>query len=207
MARAYSVNDVLTKKIECLDFDGVWYDVFDKPEATGVWFVWGDSGNGKTSFVVQLAKYLTKFSKVVYNSLEEGLSKSMQNAFKRFNMAEVRSKILLLSEGMEELCARLDKPRAAKIVIVDSIQYAQMTKKQFYEFIQKYSSRYLIIFISQAEGNKPDGAAARTAMFAASLKIFVEGYRAFSKGRYFGTKPFYTIYTEKAAEYWLDGQL
>ena len=40
--------------------------------------VWGKSGNGKTSFVLQLCKELTRYGKVAYDSLEEGSSLTMQ---------------------------------------------------------------------------------------------------------------------------------
>ena len=55
----------------------------------GVWFIWGSSGNGKTSFVMQLCKQLTRFGRVAYNSLEEGDDVTMQNALIRFGMKSV----------------------------------------------------------------------------------------------------------------------
>lgn len=46
------------------------------------------------------------------------------------------------------------------------------------------------------------GRTAVSAMFSASLKIWVEGYRAISKGRYFGEQGYYTVWKERADKYW-----
>ena len=54
MKRAISVRDILDKKYETFPFEGKWKEAFDTPENRGVWFIWGNSGNGKTSFVMQL---------------------------------------------------------------------------------------------------------------------------------------------------------
>mgnify|MGYP000302557014 CR=1 FL=1 len=55
---AKGVREMLSMKFNTLGFEGPWYDAFRTPERRGVWFVWGNSGNGKTSFVMQLCKYL-----------------------------------------------------------------------------------------------------------------------------------------------------
>ena len=78
-------------KKETLKLTGAWADAFGEPERIGVWFIWGNSGNGKSSFVMQLCKELAKFGRVAYDSLEEGASLTMQNTLRRFNMAEVSS--------------------------------------------------------------------------------------------------------------------
>ena len=44
--RAFTVQNIIDKKYDLFDFEGEWYDAFDQPETTGVWFIWGNSGNG-----------------------------------------------------------------------------------------------------------------------------------------------------------------
>lgn len=39
-------------------------------------------------------------------------------------------------------------------------------------------------------------------MYDASLKIWVEGYKAFSKGRFFGSTGEITLWRQGAEEYW-----
>ena len=89
MGRALSVNEVLNQKKQTFPFEGKWADAFGQPEKTGVWFIWGNSGNGKSSFVMQLCKELCKYDRVAYDSLEEGDSLTMQQSLIRHGMASV----------------------------------------------------------------------------------------------------------------------
>lgn len=201
MARALSVSEVLKMKKATLPLTGEWEEAFGVPERVGVWIIWGHSGNGKSSFVMQLCKELAKFGKVAYNSLEEGTSLTMKNTLQRFGMAEVNNKLLLLCESMEELSERLSKRRSPDFVIIDSFQYTQMTYKEYIKLKEKHRDK-LLVFISHAEGKFPEGRSAKKVMYDSSLKVWVEGYRAISKGRFFGPKGHYTIWPEKAIEYW-----
>lgn len=201
MARALSVLEVLKMKKATLPLTGEWAEAFGVPERVGVWIIWGNSGNGKSSFVMQLCKELAKFGKVAYNSLEEGTSLTMKNTLQRFGMAEVNNKLLLLCESMEELSERLSKRRSPDFVIIDSFQYTQMTYKEYIKLKEKHRDK-LLVFISHAEGKFPEGRSAKKVMYDSSLKVWVEGYRAISKGRFFGPKGHYIIWPEKAIEYW-----
>ena len=201
MSRAMSVTDMLRMKKETYPFDGVWAEAFGGPERNGVWFIWGRSGSGKTSFTMKLCKELAKFGKVAYDSLEEGFSLTMKNALVKAGMQDVSRRFVLLCEGMEELDARLNRRKSPDIVVIDSFQYTQMSFKDYQDFKERHRDK-LLIFISQADGNKPAGRTAVSVMYDATLKIWVEGYRAISKGRYFGNKGYYTIWEERAKAYW-----
>ncbi len=201
MKKALSMVDLMRKNREVYAFEGALQEAFGQPEQNGVWFIWGRSGNGKTSFVLQLCKELTRYGKVAYDSLEEGDSLTMQNALMRVGMGDVGRRFILLNESLKELDTRLKRRRSPDIVVVDSFQYAHIDLKQYEEFIDQHKNK-LIIFVSQADGLKPWGRTAQSAMYSASLKIWVEGYRAISKGRYRGNLGYYTIWGERAEEYW-----
>lgn len=201
MARALSVSEVLKMKKATLPLTGEWAEAFGVPERVGVWIIWGNSGNGKSSFVMQLCKELAKFGKVAYNSLEEGTSLTMKNTLQRFSMAEVGSKLMMLCESMEDLSERLSKRRSPDFVVIDSYQYTQMSYKEYIKLKELHRDK-LLIFISHAEGKFPEGRSAKKVMYDSSLKVWVEGYKAISKGRFFGPKGHYTIWPEKAVEYW-----
>lgn len=199
---AKGVREILSMKYDTFDFRGEWYEAFGMPEKRGIWFVWGNSGNGKTSFVMQLCKYLCRFGKVAYNSLEEGVGLTMQNCLRRFGMMDVnRSFLLLDNESMEQLDIRLHRQKAPNFVVIDSFQYTMMTFKQYKEFKERNRNK-LLIFISHADGRLPSGRSAKSAMYNADMKIYVEGYRAFSKGRYIGPTGHYDIWPEEAEKYW-----
>lgn len=181
MKKALSMVDLMRKNREVYAFEGALHEAFGQPEQNGVWFIWGRSGNGKTSFVLQLCKELTRYGKVAYDSLEEGDSLTMQNALMRVGMGDVGRRFILLNESLKELDTRLKRRRSPDIVVVDSFQYAHIDLKQYEEFIDLHKNK-LIIFVSQADGLKPWGRTAQSAMYSASLKIWVEGYRANKQG-------------------------
>lgn len=199
---ARGVRDVLSMKFSTLPFEGDWQAAFGTPERRGVWFIWGNSGNGKTSFMMQLCKTLCSFGRVAYNSMEEGACLTMQNTLIRFNMQEVNRRFLLLdNESIEHLSIRLKRQKSPDFVVIDSFQYTQMTYRQYIEFKEKHRDK-LLIFISHATGRLPTGRSAKSVMFDATLKIYVEGFRAFSKGRFIGPLGHYDIWPEEARRYW-----
>lgn len=202
MRRALSIHEVLSRKRHVFEFSDKWAEAFGAPEKHGVWFIWGDSGNGKTDFAIQLCKELARFGRVVYNSLEEGASLPMQNALIRAGITDVKKRFSLVEgESMEELEERMQKRKSPNFYIIDSFQYTQMTFDDYRRF-KAANPKKLIIFISQSESKNPKGAPARRVMFDASLKIYVEGFKAFSKGRSIGSKGYYTIWEEGAERYW-----
>ena len=202
MGRALSVSDLLNKRYKMFQFEGIWKDAFDCPERYGVWFIWGNSGNGKTTFLLELVKYLAGFTKVAYNSFEEGSAHTMQKAFRNVGMSEVAKKVILIEgESMEEISARLEKPKSPDVMVIDSFQYSQLNYRSYIEFKKKHPKK-LIIFISHADGKQPSGRAAKSVMYDSTLKIYVEGYKAISKGRYIGETGEYIIWPEGVAKYW-----
>ena len=114
MKRAISVEHLLAKKFTEIPLTGRFRELIGIPEATGTWFIKGESGHGKTSFLMQLSKELSKFGDVLYNSLEEGARKSMQDAVKSEQMYLLRkgSFQLLHKEPMPELITRLKRKRS-----------------------------------------------------------------------------------------------
>ena len=138
----------------------------------------------------------------VYDSMEEGACRTMQDAIRRTGMMEVNKKFLLIdNENMDELSIRLRRQKSPDIVVIDSFQYTRMTYRQYIDFKEQHK-RKLLIFISHAEGQLPNGRAAKGVMYDASLKIYVEGFRAFSKGRFIGPVGHYDIVPEKARQYY-----
>lgn len=204
MKRAISVTELLNTKKKTFDFSPRFAAAFGNPERRGVWFIFANSGNGKTRFILDLCKELARFGRGCYNSLEEADSLTIQDAFREAGMIDVARRITLLpAEPISELSERLSKKKSVDFVVIDSFQYTGLSFKDYLEFKAKHRDK-LIIFTSQVEGRKPYGRTAVRVRYDADLKIWVEGYRAFSLGRYRGTEKYYTIWDEGAAEYWGD---
>jgi hypothetical protein len=194
--RAISIRQLYSAKIRSLDFTGEWLDAIGCPEPAGTWLIWGNSGNGKTRFALQLAKYLCSLGrKVAYDSLEEGVSLSLRNAIEDCNMQEVARRFLLLDkEPVSDLMERLSKKKSPEVIFIDSIQYTGLTYAD-YKLLKDRFRNKLFILVSHAEGSHPAGRVARSIRFDANVKIWVEGYQAFSVSRYGGGKP-YVIWQE-----------
>nr|DAJ35630.1 MAG TPA: putative ATP-dependent serine protease [Caudoviricetes sp.] len=203
MERAYSPSEILRKKIPSIPFEGVWRDAFGEPGRTGVWIIWGESANGKSSFAMQLARELTKHGKVAYNSLEESLSLSFQNNMRRCRMEEARGRFLVLDrEPIEALTERLKRQRSPDFVIIDSLQYTGMNYKEYKKLKEQFPNK-LFVFVSHADGEKPKGATAVSVQYDADMKILVQGYRAICKGRFIPEAgKHYSIWAEAEAKYW-----
>lgn len=202
MARAISVNQLFSKKRKLLPFTGEWLECFGTPELSGSWFIWGNSGNGKTSFVLQLCKYLTNFSRVAYNSMEEGDSESMRLAFIRTGMDECKRRIVLLdNEPVADLKERLRKHKAQKVVVIDSIQYSGMTYAEYKELRNEFRDT-LFIIISHAEGRNPADRRAASIRYDASVKVYVEGYKAYITSRFrSGDVKEYAVWRDQADKF------
>jgi len=201
LRRAWSVDDILKKEYKTIAFSQPFYEAFAKPQTTGLWFIWGESGSGKSSFVLQLLLELARLGKIAVNDLEEANDMTVQDAFKRYEVKKIARKLLWCCETMAEFDERLSRHKAPKIMVINSFQYTAMSFKQMLAFKRKHHDK-LIIVLSHCDGKQPDGRAARAVMRDASLKIWVEGHKAFSKGRYIGINGgIYTIWKEGADLY------
>ncbi len=200
MGRALSVDNVLNARFSGLEFDGKWAQAFGQPELAHSWIIWGQSGSGKTTFNMQLAKYISGFERVLYNSLEEGLSASIQAAYKRAGLNK-GDKVTLVSESMKELEDRLSKKKSPKVVIIDSIRYTRFRWSQYERFCQRFPNKVLI-WVGHAKGKDPKGSLAQDIRYDAFVKIYVEGFRAFITSRYsMENEGYIDIWQEGAAAY------
>lgn len=212
MGRAISNQNVLAARFETADFTGAWLASFGRPELRGTWLIWGDSGSGKTTFTLMLCKYLANFGRVAYDSLEQGLSLSLQRAWERVGMIEAGSNVILLNkEDLPEMTARLRKRKSPEIIIIDSLQYlTKFYMQQLKELKAEFSDK-LFIFISQADkaGKDPDGHIAKKIRYDADIKIKVEGFKAFVTTRYEDPErgeggADFVIWEQGAADYWAE---
>ena len=204
MKRAISIHELTVKKFKAIELPVVWAKLLGEPELNGVWIVWGNSGHGKSRFLMKLAKVLSHYGRVAYNSLEEGARLSLQQNIIASGITDKHNIIILERESLDELKIRLKKPKHPRIVIIDSLQYTNLTKQQYKELKENYPN-VLFIFNSHAEGKEPAGAVAKFIRYDADQKIRVEGFKAFNASRSNnGDDSDYVIWPEGAKKYWLN---
>ncbi|WP_295990539.1 AAA family ATPase [uncultured Alistipes sp.] len=202
MKRTLSVNQVLQVRNDTLPLTGGWRECFGEIDRTGILFVYGPSTSGKSSAALCLAKELAQFGRVLYLSNEEGFRTSFQERLRRFTATDCGARIqFVCHETVGELIERLGKRRSADFVVIDSVQDSKILRSE-YENLKRLSARKMFIFISRVEGRQPVGRLARQIKFDADLKVWVEGGRVISEGRYIGPVGHFDVLEEKAREYW-----
>lgn len=190
--KAIGVTQFLEKSYDVYDIDDLWLNSFGQLEKNFKMSITGDSGHGKTELVVKLIKELCLKNRVKadFFSYEQGHSKSLQDAIQRNSMDEVKGKVMFITGGtFDELFTRLKRRASAKIVVVDSQDYSELTTKQ-YKLLVKTFPRKSIIITSWANKEKPANKAARDIEFMSDVKIYVNNYKAHPRSRYGGNKTF-----------------
>lgn len=183
-----SANSLLKTKPKCVLFDGEWREAIGNPELSGTWMIYGPPKNGKTSFAMMLAKYLSKFSRVGYNSIEEGYSMSIREAVRRADMQEAGKRVFFFQKDAEGMIDFLKNRKNMGIVIVDSLQFMGVTFDEYKRIKESFKNK-LFIYISHVDGRNPDGNSAKRIMRDASVIFRVEGFKASPTSRYGGGEP------------------
>ena len=199
--KAINTYNLFKAKFKLLNLDEPWASLIGMPEQTGTWFVYGAPKNGKTSFCMALCKYMTKFSRVIYNSVEEGMSLTMQDAVRRAQMQTVGNRFLLGDKWtVDELTEELRKKNSPNFVVIDSVQFADL-KFSEYRSLKETFPHKIFCYVSHVNGKEPDGNIAKRIYRDANAVFRVEGFRAFPVTRY-GGSGYYDVVKEKAEAYW-----
>lgn len=182
---AISNRDVAGARFDAALFDGPWKASIGCPELRGSWLIWGCSGSGKTTFALMLAKYLSRFGKVAYNTLEQGLSLSFQNAWLRCGMPDVGNGICVLNkESVKDLRLRLSKRKSPSIIIIDSLTCLPgFSRKDYVELLSDFPDK-LFIFLAHESKGCPNPPIAETVLRLSEVKMHVVGYRVCFTSRY-----------------------
>lgn len=200
-------SQILKKERDIFEFDGSFLESFGRPEKHAKWFVTGPSYSGKSSFLFELCNYLTKFGTVDYNNHEEagGDSETVAQKIIMSGMSDKDGKVRLYkapveSEEYETFFERLNKRKSADFAVLDSMQHAELNKKQYLHLTDALCNPKKgksILFISHFVKND-------FTLFVkhdCDIKIEVIGFVAHVQSRYGGNKP-YIIWPEGAKRYW-----
>lgn len=203
LQRGMTPRQTASQNIKRFPFTGEWYDAFKRPERSGVWIAWGKSGNGKTSFVMQLTKYLCQWERALFFSLEEGRGGTLVDSIERHGLQEVGNRILFYSSTpFAELKEIIRAHPHHRIIVIDSLQYLRIRGTQYIQFKEEFARDRIIIFTSHATGDSPRGSVAEDVMYDATQKIQVKVHLAISKGRNTGKKGFFVVWADGAEKYW-----
>ena len=197
-----TVNNLLKKRYKTLNLEGEWRAAIGEPQLTGTWVIYGAPKNGKTSLALKLAKYLSDYGRVLYNSVEEGTSMSIQQAVERAEMDCANGRGLFPARPMffDELMSYLKKPKSPEIVFIDSIQFMDLRMPQYRKLKLQFPNK-LFIYVSHVSGTTPEGLIAQRIWRDANVTFRVELFKAFPVSRFGGGEPV-IISKEKELQYW-----
>jgi len=177
--KAYSYTDIEKRKFKMLELSGEWKTHLGNMERSGSVLILGDSGDGKTTYALQMTKAISPVEKVLYNSAEEGIRASFKRSLLLNNMKVVKSRFKYVKESYDELWERLSMKRQPKVVIIDSAQYFFRGKsiKDYFKLVETYSTT-LFIFISHINKGMPKGSVANEIYWDCQNRILVSDFAA-----------------------------
>jgi hypothetical protein len=199
--KSVSMHDVLNNKYKMLNLDPEWRKYIGHPQENFKMIVYGESGGGKTTFVMRLCVALTKLGKVYYDSAEEGEGATIQAAAQRCNVKELCAKgsfMLGDRDSYDDLVYKLSQKRSAQFVVLDSLQYMNLTEEQFKKLVAMFKRKVFIV-ISWSSGPTPKGKVAKAIEYMADIKTYVSNGVAISRSRFGPTEPF-EIYPPRQTE-------
>jgi hypothetical protein len=144
-----SLRELQKKQFKTLDFIGEWKKLIGTPEQKFAMMIWGQPGNGKSTFAVNFSEYLANnFGYVLYNSAEEGVSLSLKEKLKNINSDQIRISNIKDFEGMKKHL----KVSRSKFVILDSVNHMNLTADQVEELKKIDPTRGFITIHQSTKG-------------------------------------------------------
>lgn len=204
LKRALTYDDIKNTKRSYIPFTGEFREVFSTPQDKGVWLIWGASGSGKSSFVMQLCAEFAKHYKVLYNSLEEEPDDDdFFLRMERCGLEPLKQNFHAVKEDYHDLIRRLGRKQSAKVVVIDSATYFFKGRTAFNDYIKLVRELFpkkIFIITAHARGNNPEDQLEFDIMHDANMKVRTDAYGAYNKGRKYGKKNPYIIWDEKYEE-------
>lgn len=132
------------KNFDTLDFHGRWEGFFGKPSPDFKFMFYGKPGNGKSTFALQFAGYLSKDlgKSVLYVANEEGFGYTLQEKVKRLNVANSN---LYLCDSVPEDLSQFD------VVFLDSVNNLGLEPEDLKAMPS--GKAYVYIFQTTKDGN------------------------------------------------------
>ena len=183
--RGISTKTLFEKVYKTFEFTGIWLTILGKLSKGGIWIIYGDEKNGKTTLALQLAEYLSFFEKVLYISAEQGTDKEFRDTAQRAGVNPKNSNIKWLEyTPIAELRAFLSKRQKPKICFIDNattyvddLKYGQL-RKLLLDFPD-----ITFVLVAHMEKDEPVTATAKLAKKLSKIIIKVDGLTAVVSGR------------------------
>lgn len=200
MKKSIGIHSLLDSNFKEYDVNEKWKQIIGTPEQNFRMLIWGASGSGKTTFALQMLKYLTEFGKVYYNSVEQGKGKSLQQAAMHCKMDEIEAGKFMIGDRdpLEDMIEKIKKTHP-KFICIDSLQYINLTKEQYKRLIKLFPTKSFVIISWEDKGEQPKGQYAQDIRYMVDIKCYVRNKVAKCDSRFGPTVP-YQIMPKKAVK-------
>lgn len=191
MGNTISLDALLNRKYSTYPLSPEWVSAIGAPEVNFKAVVFGFTGSGKTTLVLQMCREFARLGRVYYNSIEQGEGKSLQDVVKLVEFPEeVRKNIKFGNKDtFEEMVHKIETLRA-KFVVIDSRDFMNLTTTQYKMLVDRFPRIAFIIICWEGSGEKPKSEFGKSMLYMADIKIHVKNGVAIARSRFGATKPY-----------------
>jgi hypothetical protein len=186
MPVAKTSNKLMSMQFDSLEMDEGWQNLMQDPARNMKIAIWGKPKNGKTSGALQLASYLTKFGKVIYNFVDQGFNKSTQDLWIDSGLANNPNAEPSDITSSKDLEAELKKGKYTFCfidMISDWIRTEKMKPEEFKErFMRQFPEVSFILIFEVTKGGDFKGDQGWTHLVDAIMTV--ENFLIENRGRY-----------------------
>lgn len=175
-----SADELIEYKYDAYPFDGKWQKLVGNPAKSFHMMVFGRPKQGKSIFCFQLAKYLSKFGKVLYIASEEGFSATLQQKLSEFG--EITPNLYFANYRDYETIKQNITGQDYEFIVIDSINFINLEPEDVEELKSLNKEKAFITIQQATKGGQFRG----SQQFAHNCDIIIEVIQgvAHHTGRY-----------------------
>jgi len=146
--------------------------------------VYGPPGSGKSTWVLLFVNYLASvYGKVLYNSHEEKLNKTLQDRVRDYLPNGSHPKLYFAPAWPFDYLMAKIKTNKYRVIVIDSVQYMNFSYEQLKQLRDVYKKRQIILVLVSfgTDLNKPVGDT--KLLHASDVKIYINDGKLYSKAR------------------------
>ena len=179
-------NKLMQMQFDSLDLDQGWEKFMQNPAKNMKVAIWGKPKNGKTAGSLQLADYLSKFGKVLYNFADQGFNKSTQDLWKMSGLANNENAEPSDVQTLDALEKEIATGKYTFVFIDMISDYINKENIKPYEFKERFMKKYpnvsFILIFEVTKGGDFKGDQGWTHIVDAI--VTVEDFLMENRGRY-----------------------
>ena len=179
----FSVKTLKEKKYHMMELAPEYAKLMGQPERKFTAIHYGESGSGKSVHTLRFADYFAKnFGKVLYNSHEESINKTIQDRINNFNI-DAKNLFVANAINFNRMCDYIRK-NYYKLVIIDSVKYMNFTIDELKELRTSFAKRQISVIMIDFGDTKGKPASGKDLIHASDIKMYFNNGRVYSISRY-----------------------